>query len=83
MDPRVVESHMTVIAIVWPFHKGSHGCDDVIVTGCLVHIQLVLQLVRPLVHDYIVEIPGDNVQLVGRSQGHLELLLLLPAAKDA
>ena len=82
MDPKVV-SYVAVIAIVGPFHKGGHGCDDTIVTVCMVHIQLVLHLVRSLVHDCTVEIPGDDVQLVGRSQGRLELLPLLPAAKDA
>ena len=83
MDPTVVVSHVTVIAIVGLFHKGGHGCDDIIVTVYVVHIQFVLCLVRALVHDDIVEVAGDDVQLVGRAQGHLELLPLRSVAKDA
>ena len=82
MAPRDV-SHVTVVAIVGPFHKGSHGCDDAIVTGCVVHIQFVLCLVRSLIHDGVVEIPGDDVHLVGQSQGCLELLPLWSAIKEA
>ena len=68
------------MAIVRPFHKGGHRCDDTIVTVYVVQIQLVLSLVRPLIHNSTI--PGDNVQLVGRAQGRLELLPLMPAAKD-
>ena len=82
MDSTVV-SHVAIIAIVGPFHKGSHGCDDVIVTIYMVHVQFVLCLVRSLLHDDIVEITGDDALLVGRAQGHLELLPLLGSAKDA
>ena len=69
--------------IVGPFHKGGHGCDDVIATIYVVHVQFVLCLVRSLVHDDIVEGAGDDAQLVGRTQGHLELIPLLGTAKDA
>ena len=81
MDPKGV-SHVAVIAtVVGSFHKGSHGCDDAIVTVYVVQIQLVLSLVRPLIRNSTI--PGDDVQLVGQAQGYLELLSLMPAAKDA
>ena len=38
---------------------------------------------KSLIHNSIEEVPGDDVQLVGRSQGSLELLPLLLTAKDA
>ena len=82
MDPQVVVSYMAVITIVVPFHKGGHGCDDTIVIVCVVQIQLVLHLVRSLIHNSIKEVLGDDVQVVGRSQGSLELLPLLSTAKD-
>ena len=80
MDSKVVVSHMAVIAIVGPFHKGGHGCDDAIVTVYMVQIQFVLCLVRSLIHNSTI--PGDDVQLIGRFQDRLELFPILPAAKD-
>ena len=35
-----------------------------------------------LVDDGIEEVPGDDVELVGQAQGHLELLPLWSATKD-
>ena len=83
MTPQVVVSDLTVIAIIDPFHKGGHGCNNTIVIVCVVQIQFVLHLVRSFIHDRIEEVPGDEVQLVGRAQGCLELLPLLSAANDA
>ena len=65
-----------------PFHKGGHGCNNTIVIVCIVQIQFVLHLVRSLVHNSIEEISRDDVQLVGRSQGSLELLPLPSTSKD-
>ena len=83
MASQVVVSYMVVITIVVPFHKGGHGCDNTIVIVCMVQIQLVLHLVRSLMHNIIEEVPGDDMQLVGCSQGSLEPLPLLSTAKDA
>ena len=47
----------------------------------VVHVQFVLCLVGSLVYNGIVEVPGDDVQLVGWAQGHLGLLPLRSAAK--
>ena len=57
------------MAIVGPFHKVGHGCDDIIATVYVVHVQFVLCLVRSLVHDDIVEVAGDDTQLVGSGPG--------------
>ena len=73
----VFRSYMAVITIVVPFHKGGHGCDYTIVIVCVVQIQLVLHVVRSLIPNSIEEVPGDDMQLVGRSQGSLKLLPLL------
>ena len=83
MDPQVVVSYMTVITIVGPFYKGSDGCDDIIVIVCVVQIQIVLHLVRSLIHNSIEEVSGEDMQLVGNSQGSWEVLPLLLPAKDA
>ena len=83
MTPQVVVSYMTVITIVVPFNNGGHGCDDTIVIVYMVQIQLVLHLVRSLIHNSIEEVPGDDVQLVGSSHGSWALLPLLPTTKDA
>ena len=83
MTPQVVVSYVTVIAIVVPFHKGRHGCDDTILIVCMVYIQFVLHLAKSLVQNGIEKVPGDDVQRVGRAQGHLEMLPLLSATKVA
>ena len=83
MDSMVVVSHMAIMAIVGLFHKGGHGCDDVIATVYVVHVQFVLCLVRSLVHDDVVVGAGDDAQLVGRAQGILEMIPLLGTAKYA
>ena len=44
MNPQVVVSYVTVIAIVAPFHKSGHRCDDTIVIVCVVQIQFVFTL---------------------------------------
>ena len=73
----MVVSHLAIMAIVEPFHKGGHGCDDIIATIYVVHIQFVLCLVRSLVHYDVVEGAEDDAQLVGRTQGCLKLIPLL------
>ena len=49
----------------------------------VVHVHFVLCLVGSLVHNGIEEVPGYDVQLVGWTQGCLELLPLRSATKDA
>ena len=49
----------------------------------MVHIQFVLCLVGSLIDDRIEVVPGDDVELVGRAQGCLELFPLRSAAQDA
>ena len=78
VDPKVIVTHVAIMTIVCSFHKGFHGGDDVVVIAYVVQIQFVLNLVRSLILNSTI--PGDNVQLVSRSQGHLESVpLSLPA----
>ena len=74
---------MAVITLVVPLNKGRHGCEDTIVIVCVVQIQLVLHLVRSLIHNSIEEVSRDDMQLVGQFQGSLELLPLLSTTTDA
>ena len=83
MTPQVVVSHMAIITIVDPFYKGGHGSDHAIIIVCVLHIPFVLCLVMSLVHNSSVEVPGDDVQVVGQAQRCVELLPLWSATKDA
>ena len=83
VTPRVVVSNVTIMAIAVPFYKGGHGGNHAIVILRVVHEQFVLCLVGSLVDDSVEVVPGDDVELVGRAQGRLELLPVRSASQDA
>ena len=68
MTPQVAVPYVAIVAIVVSFYKGGHRGNHAIVIVRVVNIQFVLRLVGSLIDNGVEEIPGDDVQLVGRAR---------------